>query len=142
MVDKGKTLKEISVLLFFILTIFVVNLFYYCLHFGIRIKRIIDSIYFESIISPLQFIPVFTFLYPFYLIIRRGSKKPLFFGFLAIIGGIISFIWGGMMYWAGNMDWMGISHFVITVSSPILALIGVAYMIIGFISKKTPQNIK
>jgi len=135
-------LQEITILLLFVFIIIISNLLYSSFRFDIRLDRIFGSTYFESAIFSFELIFVFTFLYPIYLIIRKGFKKPFLFGFFGLIGGILSFVLAGFLYFACNNDWAGILHVFATYLSPILALIGGAYMVIGIVRRIKQTTIK
>jgi hypothetical protein len=87
-----------------------------------------------------QLIYSLTFFYPAYLLILISIKKIertnwnfMRYGFIAVIGGILSFLMAGFFYFCGNMDFIDFFHPFITYLSPLLVLIGIVYVIIGII---------
>lgn len=126
---KRNVMQEAVILLVFILAILLSNLIYF--GFTVGVSKLNN--YLHDTILPMQLIPAFTFFYPISILIRRGFKRPILTGFIAFFNGVLSLLWAGLVYVFANMDYIGIFHAFVAFLSPILALIGIVYIIFGFV---------
>lgn len=136
--------RELGILSVFTLVVSLSDLIYYISYVGM--DRL--SSFLGDEVSFMQLIPVLTFFYPIYIlirIVRRKYQNPrrmfILIGSIAIISGISSFLWAGLMYIFANMDYVGFSHILVIFLSPVLTLIGVIYIVIGIIKVIRNQDV-
>lgn len=129
-------LREVGILLIFVLILLISNLIYFRSYNGIYRM----GSYLKDGMSFMQLIPVLTFFYPVYILVRIVRRKPqktgqvfILAGLIAFVSGILSFFWASLMYVCANMDFVGFFHLLVMFLSPVLALIGVVCIIIGIV---------